>query len=52
VDKVGGDELGEEGGDHVREEDDAFGDLGADEVEGGGKDDYVEDIVDKTCIGD
>lgn len=35
VDEVGCAELGEEGGYHVAEKDDAFGYAGADEVEGG-----------------
>jgi hypothetical protein len=45
VDEVGGDEFGEEGGEDVGEEDDAFGNIGADKVEGCGEDDYVEDVV-------
>ena len=43
-------ELCQEGGDHVTEEDDAFGDVGTDEVEGGGEDDNVEDIVDESWM--
>ena len=45
MDEVGCDELGEEGGEDVGEEDGAGADGGADEVEGRGEDDYVEDIV-------
>jgi hypothetical protein len=41
-------ELGEEGGYHIAEEDDAFGHGGPDEVEGCGEDDYVEDVVDEA----
>lgn len=52
MDEVGCYELGEEGGNDVGEEDDAFGDCGTDEVEGGGEDDYVEDVVDEACAGD
>lgn len=44
MDEVGRDELDAERGHDVGEEDDAFGE-GADEVLGGRKDDYVEDIV-------
>lgn len=51
MDEIRGDELGEEGGDHVGKKDDAFGDCGADEVKGGGEDDHVEDVVDETCMG-
>ena len=41
-------EFGQKGGYHVAEEDNALGDIGADEVKGGGEDDNVEDIVDKA----
>lgn len=47
VDEVGSDELGEEGGQDVGEQDDAFGEV-ADEVLGGGQDDDVEDIIDQA----
>lgn len=51
VDKVGGDELGHEGGHHVGKEDDALGQV-PDEVLRGGQDDHVEDIVDEAyCEG-
>lgn len=46
--EVWGAELRQERGDDVAEEDDAFGDVGADEVEGGREDDNVEDIVDEA----
>ncbi|KZL75238.1 hypothetical protein CT0861_11293 [Colletotrichum tofieldiae] len=49
VDVVGRDELREEGGEDVGEEDDAFRDRGPDEVLGGGEDDHVEDVVDEAC---
>lgn len=45
VDGVGEEELGEEGGQDVEEEDEGFGEGRADEVEGGGEDDDVEDVV-------
>ncbi|KAL8932466.1 MAG: hypothetical protein Q9211_006297, partial [Gyalolechia sp. 1 TL-2023] len=48
VDEVGGDQFHEEGGDYVGEEDERFGDRGTDEVEGGGEDDYIQDVVDET----
>lgn len=47
MDKVGSDELCEERGDDIGEEDDAFWQR-ADEVLGGGEDDYVEHIVDQA----
>lgn len=46
MDKVWCHQFHEEGGDNVGEEDDGFGDGGANEIEGGGEDDYVEDVVD------
>lgn len=45
MDVVGRCELDEEAGDYVGEEDGAFGDVGADEVEGGGEEEDVEDVV-------
>jgi hypothetical protein len=39
----------EERGDDVEEEDDCFGDGGADEIEGCAEDYYVEDVVYKPC---
>lgn len=45
MDKVGSDELCEERGDDIGEEDDAFWQR-ADEVLGGGEDDDIEHIVD------
>ena len=41
MDEVGAEQFYNKAGHFVAEEDDAFGDSGADEVEGGGKDDYV-----------
>ena len=38
----------QEGRYYVAEEDNAFGDVGADEVKGGGEDDNVEDVVDES----
>jgi len=49
ADDVGEEEFGEEGGDDVAEEDDAFGYRGADEIQGRGEDDYVENIVYEAC---
>jgi hypothetical protein len=49
VDEIGCTQLCEEGGNHVTEEDDAFGYAWSDKVEGGGEDDYVEDVVDESC---
>lgn len=43
-------ELRQEGRYHVAEEDNTFGDVGADEVEGCGEDDDVEDIVDEPWV--
>lgn len=48
MDEVGREEFGEEGGYDIAEEDDAFGNGWTDEVEGGGKDDNVEDVVYET----
>lgn len=48
VDEVRGDQFREEGGENVGEEDHAFRDGRADEVLGGGEDDYVEDVVDEA----
>ena len=48
MDEVRGEELGYEGGDDVEEENEGFGKGGADEVEGGGEDEDVEDI----CSGE
>jgi hypothetical protein len=46
--EVGRAELGQEGWYYICEKDDALGDVGADEVEGSGEDDNVEDIVDEA----
>ena len=44
-------QLDEDRGDDVGEEDNAFGDIWTDEVEGGGENDHVEDIVNEAwCI--
>lgn len=48
MDEVRRDELREERGHDVGEEDDAFGKR-ADEVLRGGEDDHVEDIVNQAC---
>lgn len=40
--------LGQEGWYHVAEEDNALGDVGANEIEGGREYDDVEDIVDES----
>lgn len=45
MDVVGSSELGEEGWDYVREQDDAFGYGGTDKIESSGKDDDVENII-------
>jgi hypothetical protein len=45
VDEIRGDQLGSEGGDYIRQEDDAFGDIRTDEVECCGEEDNVEDII-------
>lgn len=50
MDVVGRCELDEEAGDYVGEEDGAFGDVGADEVEGGGEEEDVEDVVYEAWI--
>ena len=49
MDEVGCYQLGDEGGEDVCEEDDGLGDVGADEIEGCGEDDNVEDIVYEAC---
>jgi hypothetical protein len=49
LDEVGSDELCEEAGYDIGEEYDSFGYGWTHEVEGCGEDDYVENIVDKTC---
>lgn len=48
MDKVWSDELCEEGWQDIGEEDDGFGREGADEIEGCGEDDHVEDVVDEA----
>lgn len=45
MDEVRGDEFGDKGREDIGEEDDAFGDCRADEVEGCRENDYVQDIV-------
>jgi hypothetical protein len=51
VDDVRGQQLGEEGGQDVGEEDGGFGEGGADEeVLGGGEKEYVEDVVYQACL--
>ncbi len=48
MDEVGRDQFHEEGGYDIGEKDNGFGHGGANEIEGGGEDDYVEDVVDET----
>lgn len=48
MDEIGGTQLHEESGYDTTEEDDALWHIGADEIEGSGKDDDVKDIVDQT----
>jgi hypothetical protein len=48
VDEIRGAQLCNERGYDIGEEDDAFGDVGPDEIEGGGEDDHVEDVVDEA----
>ena len=48
MDEVGCDELGEERRYNIGEKNDALRDGGANEVKGGGEDDYVEDIIDEA----
>lgn len=45
MDEVWSNEFRGEGGHDIGEEDNALGDVGADEVEGGGEDDDIDDIV-------
>lgn len=45
MDEVRGDQLSSERGDNIRQENDAFGDIWADEVERCGEEYHVEDIV-------
>lgn len=45
MDEVWSDEFGEEGREDIGEEDDGFWGERAHEVECGGEDDYVEDVV-------
>lgn len=49
MDEIWRNELGDEGGHDIGEEDDAFGNIWADEVEGGGENYHVEDVVDEAC---
>lgn len=48
MDEVGGGQLGQEGGEDVGEQDETLGDVGTDEVLGGGEDDDVQDIIDES----
>lgn len=45
MDEVWRKEFREEGGHDISEEDNALGDVGTDEVEGGREDDDIDDIV-------
>ena len=40
--------LHQERGNDIGEKDEPLGDVGPDEIEGGGEDDHVEDVVDET----
>lgn len=46
MDEVGSAELREERGDDIGKKDDSFGDTGANEIERGGEDDNVKDVID------
>ena len=48
MDEVGCAQLGEEGWYDIGKEDDALGHIWADEIECGGEDDHVEDIINQT----
>ena len=50
MDEVGRAELGQEGGEHVGEEDEAFGRGGADEVLGRGEQNDVQDVVGEAWL--
>ena len=49
MDEVRQDELGKEPGEDIAEEDEGFGRCGGDEIEGGGEENYIEDVVDEAC---
>ena len=51
MDEVGNDELGQKRRDIVCQQDQAFGYIRADQVQGCREDDDIDDIVDDTCIG-
>jgi hypothetical protein len=48
MDEVWRGQFCREGRDNVGQEDDAFWEAGADEVEGGGEDDDIEDVVNQA----
>ena len=48
MDEVRQDELGKEAGKNIAEEDEGFGRVGGHEIEGGGEEDYIEDVVDEA----
>ena len=50
VDEVGDGEFGRQAGDDAGEQDGGLGDGWADQVEGGGQDDDVEDVVDEAWV--
>lgn len=50
MDHVREEELGEEGGDDIAEEDDAFGNRGAHQVEGCREDYYIEYIINESWV--
>lgn len=48
MDEVWRTQLHKEGGQDIGEQNDCLGDIRTDEIEGGGQDDHIEDIVDQT----
>ena len=48
MDEVRQDELGKEAGENIAKENEGFGRGRGDEIEGGGEEDYIEDVVDEA----
>lgn len=46
--EIWGAKLGEKRGNDIREQDNAFGNIGPYQIKGGGEDDHIEDVVDQT----
>lgn len=49
VDEVWRTKLGQEGGNDICEQDDAFRNIGSNEIKGSGENDHIENVIDQTC---